>query len=65
MVGAADQGARLDVVEAHIQGRRPELHELVRRHVALHGKVVGGRAQVLAEGQNPAADIAQVSENVQ
>src|SRR5690349_1883647 len=65
VVGAADEGARLDVGEAERLRRAAQAGELVGRDVALDRQVAGRGLQVLAERQDVAADGAQVGEDLQ
>src|SRR5687768_12794215 len=54
VVGAADEGAGLDVGEAEGDRVLPQGGELVGRDVALDGQVAGRGLQVLAERQDVA-----------
>src|SRR5581483_1034675 len=65
VVGAADEGAGLDVGEAEGQRLAAQGGELVGRDVALDGEVAGRGLEVLAERQDIAADGAQVAEDLQ
>src|SRR3954454_2189732 len=62
VVGAAHERPGRDVIEAERVRRPLERLELVRVPVADHGEVALGRPQVLADGEHPAACLAQVLE---
>src|SRR5437867_5000776 len=60
VVGAADQGAGLDVDEAEVERRLFEIAELVGMVVAHHRRVRRRWSKVLADGENLAAGRAQI-----
>ena len=64
VVGTAYQRAGFDVAEALLQGVLLEESEFFGGDVAGDGQLVFGRAQVLAEGENVAAVLAQVAEDL-
>src|SRR5687768_16679734 len=59
VVAGAHQRGRLDVLETEPQGLDLHLRELVGVVVALQGKVLYGRSEVLADGQDVDIGVAQ------
>src|ERR1700737_3620828 len=64
VVRAAPQRARLDVTEAQLERLDLERREFLRGHVARDRQVVGGRPQVLADGQDLDVMGPQVAEDL-
>ena len=62
VVGAAHQGAGLDVHESEVERDRFQFPEFIRVVLPRHGRVRVGRPQVLTDREDPAADLPQVAE---
>src|SRR5213594_3772997 len=64
VIGAPHEGAAHDLPEPEPERQLPQLRELLGREVAGDGELAGGRTEVLAQGDDPAAVVAQVGEDV-
>ena len=64
VVGGADEGAGLDVLEAEGEGVIAELVELFGVVVADEGEVPGAGAEVLADGEDVDAVVDEVGEDL-
>ena len=63
VVAGSDEGSGFDVAEAHAKCLGFELGEFARRVEAGHGKVIARRTQVLADGEDVAADCGEVAKD--
>lgn len=63
VVAGADQRTGFDVAEAHAEGFGFEIGEFARGVEAGHGQMVARGAQILADGEDVAADRGEVVED--
>src|SRR5437016_12981518 len=60
-IGTAYQRTGLDMLEAERAGLFSEVRELLGSVIAAHGVMVSGRREVLAEGEDRHAGVAQIA----